>query len=243
VCVSYNYKVSSYPNGFGRWAKGHVSGPYFFIGGVMKRTIVYVDGFNLYYRALKNTKYKWLDIADLCQKAFSEHNEIVGVKYFTAKVRDTKSDPLKSTRQDVYLRALKTSTVPIEIIYGHYSTNITRARLVTPINGIRSADIHKTEEKGSDVNFAVHLLNDSWLDNFDCAIVISNDSDICEAMRLVKEQNNKLIGLFSPVVNPLNDLKKHSSFVRSIRKKQLWLSQFPDTIKVGNKSIVKPQGW
>ena len=28
----------------------------------MARTIVYIDGFNLYYRALKGTPDKWLDI-------------------------------------------------------------------------------------------------------------------------------------------------------------------------------------
>lgn len=47
-------------------------------------------------------------------------------------------------------------------------------------------DIIKTEEKGSDVNLAVHLLNDGWLDAYDCAVVVSNDSDLAEAMRLVK---------------------------------------------------------
>ena len=31
-------------------------------GGLVKRTYVYVDGFNLYYRALRKTKLKWLDI-------------------------------------------------------------------------------------------------------------------------------------------------------------------------------------
>jgi len=29
------------------------------------RTYVYVDGFNLYYSALKNTPYKWLDLRAL----------------------------------------------------------------------------------------------------------------------------------------------------------------------------------
>jgi len=31
----------------------------------MTRTIVYIDGFNLYYRALKATPHKWLDLAAL----------------------------------------------------------------------------------------------------------------------------------------------------------------------------------
>jgi hypothetical protein len=31
----------------------------------VKRTYVYVDGFNLYYRALKKTKYKWLNLVSI----------------------------------------------------------------------------------------------------------------------------------------------------------------------------------
>lgn len=30
------------------------------------KTIVYVDGFNLYYGALKGTRYKWLNLWQLC---------------------------------------------------------------------------------------------------------------------------------------------------------------------------------
>jgi uncharacterized LabA/DUF88 family protein len=56
----------------------------------------------------------------------------------------------------------------------------------------------KTEEKGSDVNLAVHLLNDGWLDAYDCAVVVSNDSDIAEAMRLVRHHHGKRIGLITP---------------------------------------------
>ena len=31
-------------------------------------THVYIDGFNLYYGALKGTPYKWLDLEALCRK-------------------------------------------------------------------------------------------------------------------------------------------------------------------------------
>ena len=31
------------------------------------RTVVYVDGFNLYYGALKGTSWKWLDLVALSQ--------------------------------------------------------------------------------------------------------------------------------------------------------------------------------
>ena len=49
-----------------------------------------------------------------------------------------------------------------------------------------TVNVIKTEEKGSDVNLAVHLLNDAWLNKYECAVIVSNDSDMAEAMRLVK---------------------------------------------------------
>lgn len=56
-------------------------------------------------------------------------------------------------------------------------------------------NIIKTEEKGSDVNLAVHPLNDGWLDAYDCAVVVSNDSDLAEAMRLVKARKERKLAL------------------------------------------------
>ena len=38
------------------------------------------------------------------------------------------------------------------------------------------------------MNLAVHMLNDAWMNEFDSAVVVTNDSDISEAMRIVKEQ-------------------------------------------------------
>lgn len=45
-----------------------------------------------------------------------------------------------------------------------------------------------TEEKGSDVNIATHLINDGWKDLYDVAIVVSNDSDLIEPIRIVKSE-------------------------------------------------------
>jgi len=49
------------------------------------RTCVYVDGFNLYYGALRNTPYKWLDVARLCGLLLPNH-DITRIAYFTARV-------------------------------------------------------------------------------------------------------------------------------------------------------------
>jgi hypothetical protein len=38
------------------------------------RTFVYVDGFNLYYGAVKGTPYKWLDIQRLSELLLPGHS-------------------------------------------------------------------------------------------------------------------------------------------------------------------------
>ncbi len=91
------------------------------------RTCVYVDGFNLYYGAVAGTNYKWLDIVQLCRRVLPQ-NTITKVRYFTALVKETKSDPTKSVRQQTFIRALE--TLPeIEVTYGSFLTNTRRMPL------------------------------------------------------------------------------------------------------------------
>jgi uncharacterized LabA/DUF88 family protein len=209
------------------------------------RTFVYIDGFNLYYGSVKDTPYKWLDLKKFFKIVLHPKHSIESIKYFTALVSSPSYDPQKTTRQQVYLRALKTYTPEIEIFYGHFLSNPITAPLVNPTKNQKFAYVIKTEEKGSDVNLAVHLLNDAWLNRYDCAIVVSNDSDLEESMRLVKEQNLKKIGLFVPGF-PKNrsisrELKAYADFIRPIRPKTLKASQLPDPIP--GTSIHKPPTW
>ena len=44
------------------------------------RTFVYVDGFNLYYGALKSTSSKWLDLPALFAKILQPHHDILKAK-------------------------------------------------------------------------------------------------------------------------------------------------------------------
>jgi hypothetical protein len=49
-------------------------------------TYVYVDGFNLYYGALRGTPHRWLDIGAFCDLLLPK-NDVRKVRYFTARVR------------------------------------------------------------------------------------------------------------------------------------------------------------
>jgi len=167
------------------------------------RTYIYIDGFNFYYGAVKGTQYKWLDFKKLFTHLLNTKNQIISIKYFTAIVTG-KIDPHQPIRQKTFLRALKKHIPEISIHYGEFLSHNVFKPLAYPINKnlfgkpIKFAKVIKTEEKGSDVNLALHLLNDAWLNLYDCAVVVSNDSDLAEALKLVKTQHNKTIGLITP---------------------------------------------
>lgn len=206
------------------------------------RTYIYIDGFNFYYRAVKGTPYKWINFKSLFEKLLSEQNEINKIKYFTALVSG-KYNPQKPIKQKTFIRALELTIPEIEVFYGHFLTHEVFAPLAKPEINRKSVKIIKTEEKGSDVNIAVQLLNDAWLNSFDCAVVVSNDSDLAEAMKLVKKHHpEKKLGLFMPGKgHPSKELMQYADFVKRIREGVLQSSQLVNPIPSTN--IYKPENW
>ena len=57
----------------------------------MSPTIIYVDGYNLYYSRLKGTPYKWLDLGTLfCDQILRPQDPsatVICIKYFTSPVK------------------------------------------------------------------------------------------------------------------------------------------------------------
>ena len=200
---------------------------------------IYVDGLNLYYGALKNTPYRWLDIAKLC-RIMLPHDNINQIKYFTALVNPRPIDPDQLTRQRIYLRAL--TTIPnLEIIYGHFLTHEVMMPLAPPKNGY--AKVIKTEEKGSDVNLAMHLLSDGYKDAYDVAIIVSNDSDLLLPIQFVKKELGKMTGILNPQKYPSRVLTANADFVKNIRKGVLSKSLFPTTLTDSQGTFKKPITW
>lgn len=209
----------------------------------MLRTAIYIDGFNLYFGALKDTEYRWLDLKKLCQNILQPHNEIITIKYFTAYVSARGANQDKPIRQQIYIRALKHSIPELEVILGQFTTHTVKRKLDPAIGGQKFADVIETKEKGSDVNLAVHLVNDAWQDQFDCAVVISSDSDLAEAIRLVlKSHPEKKVGLIlTGKRNSTREMINCASFTKKITTKALSLSQMPDSIT--GTGITKPANW
>ncbi|MGB8737081.1 MAG: NYN domain-containing protein [Rhodomicrobium sp.] len=253
-------------------------------------TIVYVDGFNLYYRALKGTPYKWLDILALSKQLIPVNHVVDKVKYFTARVSGAK-DPTSPQRQQIYLSALKTFH-DIEIHYGSFLSKSMWRPIITlpvagetissaicaptiipqgvhdvtgtrgqqlvvgsyPVPGQRAprarraipdavlAEVHAMEEKGSDVNLAAHLLNDAWKNAFDAAVVISNDTDLIEPIRMVTTERNKVVFVACPGNHAMAPkLANVATYQRHIRPAMLASSQLLSPIP--STTIRKPATW
>ena len=60
------------------------------------------------------------------------------------------------------------------------------------------AKVVKTSEKGSDVNLATHLLHDAYRNKFEAAVLITGDSDLLEAVRIVSKEVKKIVGVICP---------------------------------------------
>lgn len=211
------------------------------------RTYIYVDGFNLYYGALKGTPYKWLDLGALFKSILQPKNEIQKIKYYTARVSARPDNPDAPTRQDHYLQALQAHIPEIEIVEGHFIQKPVRMRLVKrlPLRKSMYVQVLKSEEKGSDVNLAVHLLNDAWNNCYECAVVVSNDGDVAEAMRLVRRERHKTVLLLvpgDPLQRPASvQLKRWSSYTKHIPTSALAACQLPSPIP--GTSLTKPSTW
>jgi NYN domain len=216
------------------------------------RTIVYIDGFNLYYRALKGTSHKWLDIAAMSAAALPANCQITAINYYTAHISG-RVDPSAPRRQHAYLRAI--ATLPkVAIHFGNFLVSQKWAGLVQPPDfrptfvlppaaAPEVAYVWKTEEKGSDVNLGVHLVRDAFQGRFDVAAVLTNDTDLVEPVRIVTQELNLLVTLLTPTTQPAVSLMRVATSVRHI-KPYIGPCQLPDSIPVpGKKPIAKPVEW
>ncbi len=207
-------------------------------------TNVYIDGFNLYYRTLKDTPYRWLDLRRLAETLFSQ-DSINRVCYFTARLDARPGNPNQPRRQLVYLRAL--ATLPgFDTYYGVFRSGVKRRPLAEPVTGLPSyVLVRDSEEKGSDVNLATRLLVDGFNGEYEQAVVVSNDADFAGAMRYVRDDLGLRVTLVNP--DPRNssprELADAATYVKRLWKSHLRRSQLPDTLTDGIGTITKPAGW
>ncbi|MBA8989556.1 uncharacterized LabA/DUF88 family protein [Curtobacterium pusillum] len=216
--------------------------------GASRRAGVYIDGFNLYRRALEQRpECRWLDVRALCELLLPEF-DVVLVRYFTANIKFVEGeDPASPARQRAYLRALQ--TLPgVTLHFGTFRSD-RRWMAVSPLvldedGAPRTVRVRKIEEKGSDVSLAAHLVCDAMSGLVDAVFLLSNDSDFVDALRLARECAGAEIGLISPTAAPARSLLAlEPDQVRHVRASALRAAQLPERIADEHGTIVRPKRW
>lgn len=216
----------------------------------MKRTITYIDGFNLYYGLLRHTRNKWLDLFAFSKALVRADHDMVAVKYFTARAKPYPYDRESVDRQDTYLNALKRMG-QVEVVEGFYNKNAAYAPVLdpacrecdTPQN--RLVKIMKLEEKGSDVNIATAMLLDAFHDKADAFVLVSGDADFVRPVATIRKEFGKLVIVCDPH-NRRSELQRYASYYRTIPCDLPAQCQLPDTIpygKRGDRFIHRPPAW
>lgn len=206
-----------------------------------KRSIIYIDGFNLYYGAVKGTPYKWLNL----ERFFTllrQDDDIQAIKYFTALI-----DGSHRSNQETYLLAL--ATLPLVHIYlGKFKTKSVKC-LVPACRHIGSRFFRMQEEKRTDVNIAVHMLADAFNDSCERLVVVSGDSDLVPAIRELKRNRlDREVIVYVPANDPTRgaavEIRAAADKAKTLPNILLQKAQFPAKLRsTENGWIEKPVFW
>lgn len=173
----------------------------------------------------------------LIENLLKPHQRLIGVKYFTARVAGTPSDPDKPRRQSAYLDALQ--TLPdVQVFYGHYLLRTQKCRAC-------GAEDQIPTEKMTDVKIAVELLSDAFQDAFDTAMIVSADSDLVPPIGTVRRlfPRKGIIVAFPPNRSSV-ELRKIAGVTFTIGRKKLADSRFPERVRAASGHvIVGPETW
>ncbi len=205
----------------------------------MRRVIAYIDGFNLYY-GLKSKgwrRYYWLDLHLLARNLLRQEQELAAVKYFTARISATPANMEKQKRQGIYLEAV--ASLPLTRIYfGHY--------LPKPRQCLKcGAEWISHEEKMTDVNISVELMQDAFDDRFDTALLVSADSDLSAPVEsvLARYPDRRII-MVCPPDRQSKKLESVASASFRIGRKLLQDSQLPDIYEKPDGFVLRrPREW
>lgn len=223
-----------------------------FLRGHMK-TVVYVDGYNLYYGLLRRANLKWLDLVSLFDNhVLDPQSELIEVRYYTAPVLGRMcDDPASPQRQRQYLQALKTlHNDRLKIIEGKIVAATPHQRLVNPLPelpDLKRIQVYDFKEKKTDVGLATDLLTGAWSNSFEQAVLCSNDTDFEPALATVRRDHPKIrLGLVAPVARGESryisgDLKRHVHWSKTLSLVHVGNSQLPE--KIPGTNIRRPDTW
>jgi len=191
---------------------------------------VLIDGFNLYHSLRENPRYKWIDLRRLAQFFLKKNERITKIYYFTSIAY---WDTGKVKRHGAYIKALR--HIGIDIIKGRFKDKNVKCLTCNKWFPV-------PVEKETDVKIATKLFELAFKKQCDKLLLISGDTDLAPAIKLVKKLFPDLdIHIVFPKGRTPKILKKivpnHYSI---IKEKHLMNCRFPDRLA---SNIYCPPEW
>lgn len=200
------------------------------------RAFAYIDGFNLYHGMLDARLHnaRWLDLRAMCATLPRPHQRLCLVRYFTARIRD---HPKAADDQAVFIDALQ-ARGGVEIEFGHFLTTSVECRKCGFVK-------RRYEEKRTDVNMAVRLLEDAYEDRFDLAIVVSADSDLVAPIEAVRRRfGDKRVVVAFPPHRRSAQLRRVADAAYHLSGPVIRSSRLPDPVTAPSGVVLRaPRGW
>lgn len=201
------------------------------------RVVCFIDGFNLYHAvdSLRDDDggrvhfLKWLDLWGLASAFVTPATQELSAVFYFSAYATWLTDAHERHRS--YTAVLENRNV--RLVMGKFKE---KRRKCKSCGDVWIAH----EEKESDVNFAVELVRQAHIGGFDRALLITADSDLCPAIRLIRES---FPALSVVVLTPPNryslahELRGLSSTIR-IRRHHLQHNLLPYSVTLRNGSVI-----
>lgn len=215
-----------------------------------RRSIWYIDAFNVYYGFLRQGMQKlgrWVDIQEYAQ-LLRWQDDLQKIYYFVSRVKGSNAES-----QERYLQALR--VLPkVESVFGTMVARPTYVKL-SNISEKPRLKYKRKVEKRTDVNIAVQIMDDVINDRCDNVVMVSADSDLISVVRWVREyfdnqKKNKKIIVYVPVEQD-GERWESSYGIRQFAHKSrvlptdlLEYTQLPERIDLDSgRCINKPEKW
>lgn len=191
----------------------------------------YLDGFNLYHALVRfqDDKVKWLDLAALAKRLISPATEtITGIYYFSAYA-DWLPGPM--SRHEEYVKALKATGV--DCFMGHFKVKDRHCKNC-------GSEWQAHEEKETDVSIGIHLLNDAYKNQYEKAYLVTRDSDLMPAIKMVRAEfpTKHIVAVAPPLMGHSNDLIRVCQSKKKITPTQIWSCLLPKQLTDASGQIV-----
>lgn len=229
-------------------------------------TVVYVDGYNLYYGRLRGTSFKWTDLLRLFEIVLRDQdpaNHLRHLHYFTAMAlgRFATHGDASVAAQESYLRAHEhLHPQRFRKTLGKHS--IDRKGVLLPVfdpdttyDRTRRTRVWKIEEKQTDVNIALAMYRDAASGRYEQMVICSNDSDVEPVLRAIREDFPDIrLGVVTPRHPPVSGSPAGRALSSSLDAQADWTrahllddelkrAQLPPRVQTGRKPIPKPGHW